>query len=1194
MLAGEVNVNHRLVNDARVSRYYFSFTEEGLMGVTKEDGGVFTGMAASSHRFTDPGNWHTVEVRSFEGHLRVLVDGVIALDATDESPLLRGTIGFLTTAGSELVVDNIEVLALAKPIPFLVDSRPSVLDYVDRPPPIASLITIGSPGPDGMTLVTGDPGSVPPLVLVSVATTEYANEISVTSAADGSFSASLLSAPGATIQVRYDPDTDLHLRDSDPNAIRPNNHWPGTLMRVVDPSIEGDSTHFSGAGLVTYLDAGEEEGAVFWAVAGTAVQQESDGVEEVSLSGTLRVYDPGGVSVSPPVGVRVRLGVDPLFDAEGGQMAAGYNFVSRILTPTGLPIERSKIAAGFTNIHEFSVSLENQTGALAGSFETTLPLPSWLPSGTHRLYLWIEGDAELKLLKTEPSSAQDNLLGFGGATVTLLTAGTPVAPRLNAALLVNTPNQGTRGTIAIEVRGQYELADRMATQVEGFVVEPIDRGTGLLIPYRLEPFFPFISNADRFVPNAPLVPLDLPGGSLKVTVHTPSGSTDELGTHPILQTRTGLAATRLGRVLDGGGGNPSAVLQLTTLSEAFVYRFAEYGRYTIVLSGSVPDIRGREYPFAGTYEVWAAETLDVEPASLPSTPFQLGDWLPTVVNVYPGVPANVEMSFEIHPVDGAPVVSDSVVGTANRFGYFDGAGKAFEMTQAGEYLVSLRASYTDAEGRLWMGARRWGSGVASASPTMIAHGRRGEDTQPIAEQRAWFTRLSTGIPAQGNGHINFPYHSGDIIWAANDDSAGPAVTVQDLDGQIADLLQERAAQDDPGIQARQITGDLPLIVSTSTGVDAALDPGAIDQWGYAYFAAERPGVRVREVVGTDTTKSPYWRFEDLYVAQRGMGAEGDLPNDIKWMFGAAVFKRPSLGIGEVAIYGSLWVEIDDDDPIGTRVFPPFQGAAGGPDGGPIMTLQGQEIDLFLMPTAVRPGTVLEVGDRFVFAGQVGPTLASKVTTRVTSPSGRVREISGQANSIGYFSDPAGDFLVDEPGVWSVEVQVLHDGMTSAGPVEAPYPTGGVLGSANGRFQVYVVPKDAPPIAFGQPGLDQPDVGMYVVGLDQSGDPAPLRFFPRIPEGWSDVDGVYTISMPGFILEEGSLVAGEQAMEIVYDPTRLHKEFLNIDLRSRAGDEMGLSDEVFISVCLSGTDASGQRVHAAKVITLVGEDIYNLN
>ena len=103
----------------------------------------------------------------------------------------------------------------------------------------------------------------------------------------------------------------------------------------------------------------------------------------------------------------------------------------------------------------------------------------------------------------------------------------------------------------------------------------------------------------------------------------------------------------------------------------------------------------------------------------------------------------------------------------------------------------------------------------------------------------------------------------------------------------------------------------------------------------------------------------------------------------------------------------------------------------------------------------------------------------------------MRTISGRANPIGYFSDPAGDFVVDEPGVWTVDVEVVHDGMTSAGPVEPPYPTGGVLGSADGRFRVYVVPKA-------------------------------------------------------------------------------------------------------ISVLLSGTDASGQRVHAARVITLVGEDIYSLN
>ena len=176
-------------------------------------------------------------------------------------------------------------------------------------------------------------------------------------------------------------------------------------------------------------------------------------------------------------------------------------------------------------------------------------------------------------------------------------------------LLVDSPNQGVRGTIATEERGRYGVANRIATQLDGFVVEPSDRGTGRLIPYRLEPFFPFLSLGDRFQPDAPLVPLDLPGGSLKVTVHTPSGEIDELGTHPILQTRTGHPAARTGGEVNAGGGNPSDVLQLTTLSDDFVYRFAEYGRYTVTISGSVPDIRGREYPFAGTFEIWSAETL---------------------------------------------------------------------------------------------------------------------------------------------------------------------------------------------------------------------------------------------------------------------------------------------------------------------------------------------------------------------------------------------------------------------------------------------------------------------------------------------------------------------------------------------------------------------------------------------------------
>ena len=1183
--AGSVHINYRLGGDGQFTRYFLSFKEGGL-ALSKQVGDEFTHIS-ENEKSQSPNTWHTVEIKGFEGHLQVFVDGLIELDVTDADPLLQGTVAFESLPNSEVLVDDVEILLLTEPLTSpppstrLKSIRPSVLDYVDRPPPIASLITIGKPGPDGTTMVTGDKGSLPPLVQVMVTTVEYADAVGLLSEADGSFTATVLSAPGATIQVRYNPHPSVPF--DGPVPLDGTNPWPGTLMRVPDAPVSGGGTPFSGAG-----SSHAGKGSVFWGVAGMVDQRALDTGEEVPLSGTLRIYVPAGVTPPPSLTLRLHFGIDPLFDADGGQVAAGSDFISRILTPTGLPIERSR-GPGFISEHAVEMTFQNEAGALVASFNTTLSLPPDLPPGNHRVYLWTSGGPDLAPLVGplgKKTAGPVSILGYGGATVALFTVGTPGAPRLSPALLIDTPNQGARGTVATVDRGRYELAARVVAQPDVFVVEPRDPGTGGLVPYRLEPFFPFLSMTDRSVPNAPLVPLDLPGGSLKVTVSTPSGRTEDLGTHPILQARTGAPATSNGVVLNGGGGAPGGVLQLTTLSDSFVYRFAEYGRYTVTLSGSVPDIWGREYPLDGTFEVWSAETLDVEAASLPSTPFQVGDRLPAAVNIYPGVSAAIEMSFELYPIDGSPKVTDSVMGTANRFGYFDGGGNGFEFTEAGEYVIRIRASYTDAEGRLWMGIRRWGSGVASASPALIAHGRRGDDSQPTSEQRAWFSRAAIGVPA-GPRHISFPYHSGDIVWATDGDSVQMRVTVQDPDGQITVLLDERAhlsSTEGPDIQQRRVTGDLPLILSTNNGLEATFAVDAIDQWGYAYRAVERPGVRVRESIGTDATKAPYWRFGDLYLAQRGMGSEGDLPNDIKWQFGAAVFKRPDLGIGEVAIYGSLWVEIAKQDPVGSRVFPPFQGAAGGPSGGPIMTLKGQEIDLFVLPTGVRPGTILEVGDRFVFAGQVGPPLASKVTVRVTSPSGRVREFSGQANPIGYFSDPAGDFVVEEAGLWTVEVQVVHDGVTSAGPVEPPFPTGGVLGSADGRFQVYVVPL----------GATQLDFGLSAFGIYAIPSSMQMLFFPRIPEGWADVTGVYTITMPGFILEEGSLTLQGGVFELVYDPVRLSQEFLNIDLASRHGFEAGLADEVFISVMLTGTDASGQRVHTAKLLTLVGEDIYDLN
>ena len=76
-----------------------------------------------------------------------------------------------------------------------------------------------------------------------------------------------------------------------------------------------------------------------------------------------------------------------------------------------------------------------------------------------------------------------------------------------------------------------------------------------------------------------------------------------------------------------------------------------------------------------------------------------------------------------------------------------------------------------------------------------------------------------------------------------------------------------------------------------------------DQWGFAYRAVERPGVR--EMVAADVTRSAHWRFVDLYLAQRGMGAEGDRPHEFNGQFAVRRERRGSGDRGP-----QCWEKID--------------------------------------------------------------------------------------------------------------------------------------------------------------------------------------------------------------------------------------------------------------------------------------------
>src|SRR5205085_7845869 len=262
----------------------------------------------------------------------------------------------------------------------------------------------------------------------------------------------------------------------------------------------------------------------------------------------------------------------------------------------------------------------------------------------------------------------------------------------------------------------------------------------------------------------------------------------------------------------------------------------------------------------------------------------------------------------------------------------------------------------------------------------------------------------------------------------------PKVTIHDPTGtllvpKVRDRARFGGSFETPTLDDRINLGEIPLF-STAPGELAHLVPEKATQFGYFYGFAEKPGVRIREVITEDVSGNAYWRFGENYHFQLGASINGDSPNDFKFQFGGAVWRDADLKY--YGAYASLFVLLPFDDAIGGRVFPPFQGNGGGPTGGPIMTLKGKPIDMFFHPTATRAGTILQLGERASFTGQIGPTLPAKVNMLIMSPSGTKRSIQGQANKVGFFYDPGQDFIVDEPGVWKAKIGVWYDGIVSAG------------------------------------------------------------------------------------------------------------------------------------------------------------------
>jgi len=1078
-------------------------------------------------------------------------------------------------------------------------------DPYPKRPPDRSKISVGDINEIGEALVTGAASAVDPLVNVLIINLDSLHQGQTVSASDGSFSTRVFAPPGSALLIKHGAVPLERWMELDVGVSFQFSPFPGTIIELPQThSTSSTGVPFSVVGPVEYLIDFKAETTNWvnaaWVLTGTLLPagplMPGDSIE---ITGTARVYSPAidATTNLQELTLIVDLSLLQLFD-EKGRAVGPTRFMSSRLTPTGFPIQGDPPA--MRNL-EVSVVLDNLS--FAGSHSVSAPffleaqLPTDLAVGLHRPVVTVSAPGFPDYTQWLAAEVYETTLAPFQKLLPPIIVGDGQMPRLLCRLLLDHPVQGIRGAGALEDTGSFGFSHRIATQGSPYIVPRTDHRTGRPITYRLEPYLPRISFTDRRIPSRPLLPFALPSGELTVVLEGPGG-VQTLGSFPYAQSLVVTQPIRGGDDLNPGTVQMNDIYSLTTNRHAFEVAFAHDGPHIVLMNGSLQDIWGNDYLSQGSFEVWVAELLDIDPGVLPGVPFAVGDAFNPTIRLSPGVPADVDITVTLLPdSDPHAAVVQTITGSANHFGTFSSDGPPITFDSPGEYRVDLVARYTTEHDELFMGAMTWGGVVMTpvGEAELSAHGRRGLDSL-VSIPASWFvSSRDLTIPAGAVSHLFNPYYNGDLLWsrineqAWGGDSLVLAATLQDLVGTTATDIQDRLLRMKlepvlPGTLSERVqSGELPVFSSTTSGLSPLIPSIDLDQISYSYLSSQRPGVRVREIVGSETIMPDYWRLDTQYDNQLGVGFLGDQANDFKFQYVGVVFRDVASGHNEYLGQGSGWIFIPDDDALGTRAMPPFAGQGNGgwtTDGGPILTLNDTTIDMFILPTGTRPGAVLEVGEPFVFAGHLMPTLASEVAVTLTAPSGATYDLGGQANRVGYYYDPTEDVVLDEPGAWAVDVRVWHDGLCSGGATISPYPEGDVLGSDDGRYWVYVIEPENPrlEILAPQPGY-----------LSIAGTIPTIEIETRIPRSFADPSLAYTISMPGYILEQGETEPVDDSLTVEYDPVTLQHTYPNLDLSGKDDRGPGLADTISIGLLLCDGDTSADC--RANTMTIQGQQVF---
>lgn len=830
-----------------------------------------------------------------------------------------------------------------------------------------------------------------------------------------------------------------------------------------------------------------------------------------------------------------------IFDVDGNMTGGSHAMDSTILTGVGLPIDGEYTGIptdrfggdfhhpidSFLLVSPVELEVNLEEGTLRGTAIHGIMLDQNIPPGWYQLRIdlgvqILEGDL-VSMWGVDPSleTTTDDQQTF--AVTCPLAIGTTSQPRLIWTLFSSNLENG--GAIAAEDKGYVALS--RGRGYSSTTILPMRDNSGGQARYLLEPDFPLLWNPFMRSPG-PSLDLDFQSGWLEVRIENPDGSIVDLG----------------GAAFAGRRG-----MGATTLDGRFEYSFSSYGLHLIELTGWIKDSSNQVYTGGGVYEVYIAKPLDIETNVIPGTPFRINDYFDPGFQLYPPVPARVDISWKLDRYSRRTLDRENFEARANRWGYYSppipaGRGRVsratiVQFTDPGEYSVTFSASYREPDGTLWMGEKILTGIVYPNETTELSSRPPASGSFSITNNARYFPApsdsgdtLRISAPAQSNLPTVYTFPTGFFTGADSGYRTDDAALVE-MEGVGAGVF----------VAPR---------LATSTGLFPHYYPENIDRRAYLISTAVRNDQTCQVHIGDGSAVShlPYPVFPWL---------PGELPvdsdGDIYHFWSGMVYRDMTDASTRYGYYSS-----------GATMSESLATSRIHVEGSPLITDGWGERVSVMHNLAVKPGSILSEGTPFTAGAYFLPLPNSSTMEFIlTPPEGSQQTIIVTADDRGYGVNMRDRFNLDGVGVWRVESVLMQDD-----------ETGGPLGVNIGDPWEFYVINDGnnTPINFHLPveaPVDLTDELLVLTGDLIEGD---------IAEGTVYISTTFN----------GAVV--EQTLRTIQNSAFIYSMDIHAIRHSLANyDPADPDDKLVFSFYASGLTSTGSRRIAARMIFLQDGILY---